>query len=51
VSRNAYTILVGKYEWKRPLGKPRRRLEDNIKMEFREIGWEGMDFPFVLLRV
>jgi hypothetical protein len=37
--RNAYTVLVGTPEGKRPLGTPRRRLEDNIKMVLREIGW------------
>jgi hypothetical protein len=42
--RNAYTTLVGKPEGKRPLGKPRRRWEDNIKMNLREVGWEGMDW-------
>jgi hypothetical protein len=36
--RNAYRILVGKPEGKRPLGKPRRRWVDNIKMNLREIG-------------
>jgi hypothetical protein len=35
--RNAYRILVGKGEGKRPLGRPRRRWEDNIKMDLREI--------------
>jgi hypothetical protein len=40
---NAYKILVGKPEGKRPLGRPRRRWEDNIRMDFSEIGWEGMD--------
>jgi hypothetical protein len=35
-------ILVGKPEGKRPLGRPRCRWEDNIKMELREIGWGGM---------
>jgi hypothetical protein len=34
--------LLGKSEGKRPLGKPRRRWPDNIKMDLREIGWEGM---------
>jgi hypothetical protein len=34
---------VGKTEGKRPLGRPRRRWYDNIKMDFREIGWGGMD--------
>jgi hypothetical protein len=41
--RNAYGILVRKPEGKRPLGRPRRRWEDNIKMDLREIGWGGMD--------
>jgi hypothetical protein len=41
--RNAYRILVGKPEGKRPLGRPRRRCVDNIKMDLREIGWEGVD--------
>jgi hypothetical protein len=41
---NAYRILVGKSEGKRPLGRPRRRLVDNSKMELREIGWDGMDW-------
>jgi hypothetical protein len=42
--RNAYRILVGKPEGKRPLGRPRRRWEDNIKMDLREIGWGRMDW-------
>jgi hypothetical protein len=42
--RNAYRILVGKPEGKRPLGRPRRRWVDNIKMCLREIGWDGMDW-------
>jgi hypothetical protein len=42
--RNAYNILVGKLEGKRPLGRPRRRWEDNIRMDLREIGWEGVDW-------
>jgi hypothetical protein len=40
---NAYRILVGK-PGKRPLGRPRRRWVDNIKMDLREIGWNGMDW-------
>jgi hypothetical protein len=36
--RNAYRILVGEPERKRPLGRPRRRWVDNIKMDLREIG-------------
>jgi hypothetical protein len=42
--RNAYRILVGKLEGKRPLGRPRRRLVDNIKMDLREIRCSGMDW-------
>jgi hypothetical protein len=42
--QNAYRILVGKPEGKRPLGRPRRRWVDNIKMDLREIGWDGMDW-------
>jgi hypothetical protein len=42
--RNSYRILVGKPEGKRPLGKPKSMLEDNIKMDLREIGWGGMDW-------
>jgi hypothetical protein len=41
--RNAYRILVGNPERKRPLGRRRRKRVDNIKMDFREIGWDGMD--------
>jgi hypothetical protein len=41
--RNAYRILVGKPEGRRPLGKPRRRCVDNIKRDLREIGWDGVD--------
>jgi hypothetical protein len=37
-------ILVGKPDGKRPLGRPRRRCVDNIKMDLREIGWDGMDW-------
>jgi hypothetical protein len=37
-------ILVGKPEGKRSLGRPRRRWVDNIKMDFREIGWGGMEW-------
>jgi hypothetical protein len=37
--RNAYRLLVGKPEGKRPLGRPRRRWVDNIRMGLREVGW------------
>jgi hypothetical protein len=42
--RNAYKILVGKPEGKRPCGGPRYIWEDNIRMDLREIGWEGVDW-------
>jgi hypothetical protein len=35
--------FFGKPEGKRPLARPRRRWEDNIKMDIREVGWEGLD--------
>jgi hypothetical protein len=41
---NAYRILVGKPEGKRPLGRPRRRWVDNIIMELGEIGWDSRDW-------
>jgi hypothetical protein len=40
--KNAYRILVGKPEAKRPLGRSRHRWEDNIIMDLREIGWGGI---------
>jgi hypothetical protein len=43
-TRNAYRILVGKPEGKRPLERPRRKWVDNIKMDLREIAWAGMDW-------
>jgi hypothetical protein len=46
-TRNAYRILVEKPEGNRPLGRPRRRWVDNIKMDFREIGWDGMDWIYL----
>jgi hypothetical protein len=42
--RNAYRILVGKPEGKRPLVRPRRRWVDNIKIYFRKVGWDGVDW-------
>jgi hypothetical protein len=42
--RNAYMTLVGNPEGKRPLGRPRRRWVDNIKMDLTEIGWDGVDW-------
>ena len=42
--RNAYRVLVGKPESKRPLRRPRRRWEDNIKMDLREVGCDPRDW-------
>jgi hypothetical protein len=46
-NRNAYRILVGMPEGKRPIRRPRRRWVDNIKMDLREIGWVGVDWALV----
>ncbi|KAJ4428377.1 hypothetical protein ANN_24396 [Periplaneta americana] len=43
-SRNAYRVLVGSPEGKRPLGRPRRRWKDNIKMDLREVGYDDRDW-------
>jgi hypothetical protein len=43
-NRNAYRILVGMPEGRRPLGRPRRRCVDNSKMDLREIGWDEVDW-------
>jgi hypothetical protein len=42
--RGVYRVLVGKAEGKRPLGRPRRRWEDNIKADLQEVGGGGMDW-------
>jgi len=42
--RSVYKVLVGKPDGKRPLGKPRHRWEDNIKMDLQEVGYGGMDW-------
>jgi len=42
--RGVYRVLVGKPEGKRPLGRPRRRWEDNIKMDLHEVGCGDMDW-------
>jgi hypothetical protein len=39
--RGEYRALVGKPEGRRPLERPRRRWEDNIRVDLREVGWEG----------
>jgi hypothetical protein len=43
LKKNTYRILVRKPDGKRPLGRPRHRLVDNIKMDLRETGWDGLD--------
>jgi hypothetical protein len=43
-TRNAYRILVRKPEGKGPLGRSRRWWVDNIKIDLRETGWDGMDW-------
>jgi hypothetical protein len=43
-TRGAYRALVGKPEGRIPLERPRRRWEDNIKIDLREVGWGGMDW-------
>jgi hypothetical protein len=42
--RNAYRLLVGKPEGKRPLGRPRRRWMDNIRMDLGKVGWSDVDW-------
>jgi hypothetical protein len=45
--RNVYRILVGNPEGNIPLGRPRRRWVDNIKMDLRETGWNGVDWIYM----
>jgi hypothetical protein len=42
--KKVYRVLVGKPEGKRPLGRPRRRLEDGIRMHLNETGWWGVEW-------
>jgi hypothetical protein len=42
--RNVYKVLMGKPEAKRPLGRPTRRWEDGLRMDFREIGYGSVDW-------
>jgi hypothetical protein len=42
--RGVYRVLVGRPEGNRPLGRPRRRWEDNIKLDLREIGFDGSNW-------
>jgi hypothetical protein len=43
-NRNAYRLLVGKPKGKRPLGRPRRRWMDNIRVDLGEVGWSDVDW-------
>ena len=43
-SKSLYRILVGKYEGKKPLGRPRHRWKDNMKIGLQEVRWGGMDW-------
>jgi hypothetical protein len=45
--RNSYRILEGKAEGKNPLGRPRRRWLNNVKMDLRAIIWDGMDWIYL----
>jgi hypothetical protein len=48
--KNMYKCLVRKPEGKRPLGRPGCRWEDNIRMDLPEIGWEGVDWIWLMVR-
>ena len=50
-SRNAYRVLVGKPEGKRPLGRPMRRWEDNIKMDLREVDCVMLETGYILVKI
>jgi hypothetical protein len=47
-TNNAYRILVGKPEGKRPMGRPRRRWVDNIRIDLEEIRWDGVNWTDVV---
>jgi len=44
ILRSVYRVLVGKPKGRRPLGRPRRRWEDNIRMDLREVGLDCVDW-------
>jgi hypothetical protein len=48
MGRTAYSVLVGKPKGRKPLGRRRRRWEDNIKMDLQVVGWGGMDWTDLL---
>jgi hypothetical protein len=45
--RGAYNILIGKPEWRKPLGRPRRRWKDNIRIDLGEIGFGDVDWIYL----
>jgi hypothetical protein len=49
--RKVYKVLLGKPEGKRPLGRPRRRWEDGIRMDLRDTGWDGVYSGYLWLRI
>jgi len=49
--RDVYRVLVGRPEGKRPLGRPRRGWEDNIKMDIQAVCWEGGRSGFMWLKI
>jgi hypothetical protein len=49
--RDAYRVLVVRPEGRRPLGRPWRRWEDNIKMDLKEVGWGGAWTGLIWLRI
>ena len=49
--RNAYKVLVGRPEGKRPIGTTRRRWKDNIKMDLKEVGWVMLGAGWTLLKI
>jgi hypothetical protein len=44
---SSYSSLIGKPEGKRPLRRPKRRWEDNIRIGLKKIGWEGVDWMYL----
>jgi hypothetical protein len=45
--RSVYRLLIRKPEGKRPLGRPRNRCEDNMKMDLQDVGWRGTDWIYL----
>jgi hypothetical protein len=45
--RGAYKVLVGKPEGERPLGRPRRRRKDNIKISLQQMGWKDLNWNYL----